>query len=344
MDIVIDIQGFRNAKEKFLPKEVALVAINAPIVGHWIMMPPHPFGELPESSRRQNNWLSRCYHGIEWFDGETNLRYFTLQLREIVRQARYIYSRGQEKAHYLQCLLSRNVYNLEGISPPFRNLFDGEENRCTHHGFQSNTKFHCALRNAYKLKHWLVKQNSSECSDSTCDNLSLSTESESDEDDVGEKIRRGIFVKNLNFDTIHNIGAWRKNNAIEENKLAAAVEQARGDQSPVREKEEELPKIESCINKDKIIVSGTSGKQSYIDDNSTLHSVLHDTTGRTTSASVTKEVESGFIQIIPPVRAPTKNELARNFTSLASTQCQICGSLSCRQAAEGVDEVDRHRR
>jgi len=95
-------------------------------------MLPCPFSDLPERVRRENNWLSRNYHSIE-FDGEANLKYFALQLREITRQARYIYIREQEKARYLSELLSKNVYNLEGISPPFKELADGEENgqRCT---------------------------------------------------------------------------------------------------------------------------------------------------------------------------------------------------------------------
>ncbi|KMQ82769.1 hypothetical protein RF55_21923 [Lasius niger] len=59
MDIVIDIKGFRDVNGEFIPKEVAVVAINAPIVGHWIMMPPQPFGELPERSNNEiekNTW------------------------------------------------------------------------------------------------------------------------------------------------------------------------------------------------------------------------------------------------------------------------------------------------
>jgi len=94
MEIIIDIQGFRDAEEKFIPKEIAVVAINAPIFGHWIIIPPCPFVNLPESSRRQNNWLSRNYHGIEWVDGEVNLEHFKQHLREITRQAYRIYSRG----------------------------------------------------------------------------------------------------------------------------------------------------------------------------------------------------------------------------------------------------------
>jgi len=43
MDIIVDIQGFRDAEKKFIPKEVAVVAIDATIVDHWIMIPPHSF-------------------------------------------------------------------------------------------------------------------------------------------------------------------------------------------------------------------------------------------------------------------------------------------------------------
>ena len=35
MDIVIDIQGFRDVEENFIPKEVTVLAINATINGLW---------------------------------------------------------------------------------------------------------------------------------------------------------------------------------------------------------------------------------------------------------------------------------------------------------------------
>jgi len=142
MDIVIDIQGFRDVEENFIPKEVAVLAINAAITGHWIMTSPCPFEDLPVRAKRENNWLTRNYHGIEWFDGDVNPKNFTIHLRDITRHARYIYTRGQEKARYLSNLLSRNVYNLEGISPAFKNLPDFEDRgqRCTHHRFQASTE------------------------------------------------------------------------------------------------------------------------------------------------------------------------------------------------------------
>jgi len=93
MDIVIDVQGFRNVDEKFIPKEVAINVI----IGHCIMMSPF---SLSKRVRRENNWLSRNYQA-EWFDGETNHKYFTLQLHEIIRQARYMYQRAKKKKTYV---------------------------------------------------------------------------------------------------------------------------------------------------------------------------------------------------------------------------------------------------
>jgi len=93
MDIVIDIQGFHDVEEYFIPKEVAVLAINA-ITEHWIITSPCPFEDLPERVRRENNWLTRNYHGIEWFNGDVNPKNFTIHLRDITRHTRYIYFIG----------------------------------------------------------------------------------------------------------------------------------------------------------------------------------------------------------------------------------------------------------
>ncbi|XP_067210251.1 uncharacterized protein [Linepithema humile] len=323
MDIVIDIQGFCDADEKFIPKEVAVVALNSAIIGHWIMTPPYPFDDLPEKSRRENNWLSRNYHGIEWFDGETDLKCFVIQLREITRRVRYIYSRGQEKARYLRRLLSRNVYNLEGISPAFKNLPEDKESghRCSHHGFRfcSTDKFLCALRNAGKLKRWIGAQNtSSECSIvSSCDDLSRENWS------ISEKADSGVFMKkNKNLDIIRNIEAWR---------------------TEKKEEEEDKNQSRNYIAKDISCVK----KEEYPTDSNAQQTISAQSFENVYSTR--KEINpcDSTIQIIPRARAPScyaTNEFVGNLTRVASSQCQICGSLSCRQTTEGVDEVDSHCR
>ncbi|KYN18353.1 hypothetical protein ALC57_09349 [Trachymyrmex cornetzi] len=112
-------------------------------------------------------------------DGDVNPTYFTIHLRAITRHARYIYNRGQEELRYLRNLLSRNVNNLEVISPAFKNLpdFGGCGQRCKHHGFRTNVESHCTLRNDYKLKRWLAIRNSS---NSSYDSLPSENCSESD--------------------------------------------------------------------------------------------------------------------------------------------------------------------
>lgn len=323
MDIVIDIQGFRDADEKFLPKEVAVVAIDAPIVDHWIMMPPHPFGELPEKVRRQNTWLTRNYHGIEWFDGETNPKYFTLHLREIIRHSRHIYVRGSEKAHYLRNLLSREIYNLEGISPAFKNLTsEGECGQyCAHHGFRKI--FHCALHNAYKLKRWLLEQNNNVSNDTlsvghptTCsspENYQLSGDDDDDDssyESVKTSCGENYFVSSVNDDPvlIHNIKTRADNILV--TKDLSSVEQTIKKQEE-EEEEEGFTEFKSSSE------NASAG-----------------------------EVKAEVIQIIPgSLRSSLcqKNELLRNSTSIAPYRCQACGCLSRRQSSEGVDEVDSYR-
>ena len=64
MDIVIDIQGFRDVEENFIPKEVAVLAINAAISGHRIMTSPCPFEDLPVRAKRENNL--QAYTKLSW--------------------------------------------------------------------------------------------------------------------------------------------------------------------------------------------------------------------------------------------------------------------------------------
>lgn len=207
MDIVIDIQGFRDLCGKFIPKEIAVVGVASPIIGHWIITPPCPFEDLPENVKRENNWLSQYYHGIEWFDGEADLEYVVLQLREIARGSRHIYTRGVEKLLYLQRLLSRNINNLEEISPAFKNLPDCGCNCCPHHGFRQRSKFLCALRNANKLKYWLVTR---ENSDTVSETTSLE-----------KNTKISDFIKKKNKKNLtHNITEWLKNSPEEDEGLA----------------------------------------------------------------------------------------------------------------------------
>ncbi|KYN41670.1 hypothetical protein ALC56_03931 [Trachymyrmex septentrionalis] len=83
MDIVIDIQGFRDVEENFIPKEVTVLAevlaiINAAITGHWIMTSPCPFKDLPVRAKRENNVWSepiKSWASIERTNQNTPFNY-----------------------------------------------------------------------------------------------------------------------------------------------------------------------------------------------------------------------------------------------------------------------------
>lgn len=158
MDYVIDIQGFRDFEDHFLLKEAAVIAIDHHYVGHWIVAPPHSFKDLGIKARSQNNWLSCYFHGLEWFDGYVPYKQIGTILREVTRTAQRIYTRGREKADFIQELTARQVINLEDVScPSFKQLPD-DRSYCFHHGVTKGGIYVCALNNAMKLKLWILSQ------------------------------------------------------------------------------------------------------------------------------------------------------------------------------------------
>ncbi|EFN85265.1 hypothetical protein EAI_05122 [Harpegnathos saltator] len=51
------------------------------------------------------------------------------------------------------------MYNLENISPMSSDLSPSERiEGCSFHTFRKHRPYHCALRDAYKLKHWFIEQ------------------------------------------------------------------------------------------------------------------------------------------------------------------------------------------
>ena len=71
MDYIVDIQGFRDAQRKFLPKEVAVFALQKDIVGHWIVQAPCYFSRLPSDIQTTNSYCLAEVHGLQWFEGDS---------------------------------------------------------------------------------------------------------------------------------------------------------------------------------------------------------------------------------------------------------------------------------
>lgn len=157
MDIIVEIQGLRGKNGVFLPKEIAVLSIEEPLVAHWIVAPPYPFAELPKMSRTQNMYLSKFYHGLEWFEGDLSCEQLYANLRQISRESVRIYTRGRDKAKLLCDVTSRNIINLEDDEdmPSFSHL-PRTSRKCMRHGLIRNeAALRCALTNAYAIKKWI---------------------------------------------------------------------------------------------------------------------------------------------------------------------------------------------
>jgi len=147
-------------------------------------------------------------------------------------------------------------------------------------------------------------------------------------------------ITNQNFDITRNIEAWR-NNAIKEEEKTQS-EQAKSDCSLVDEEKKEThfcKIILSDKDRDNINITQTA----VISNNYYYYTTIQSSFYENTSGISAMKVENPeFIQTIPLIRTPSTNEISENLTSITSSQCQICGRLSCRQTAEGVDEIDHH--
>lgn len=157
MDFIIEMQGFKNSENIFVPKEVSVLSINKSFFAHWIIMPSCNFCDLPANIRKQNNWQTLHTHGIEWFEGEVPEKHLFANLRELSKMARKLYSYGQEKVTILEQIMAREVINLEDDKscPSFEDLPSSDAYCILHCMKSSGREFKCALNDATRLKKWL---------------------------------------------------------------------------------------------------------------------------------------------------------------------------------------------
>ena len=147
----------RGPYSEFIPKEVAVVSIDQPYTAHWIIIPPCRYSELPENSRSQNNYLTRSFHGLEWFVGNVTSRQVYANFREISRESRTIITRGHDKAALLREITSREIIDLEEDEDV--SAFDHMPiplRKCCRHGLmRGEFAAHCALQQAFRINNWL---------------------------------------------------------------------------------------------------------------------------------------------------------------------------------------------
>ena len=167
MDIVVDIQCFKNTQNKVVPKEIAIVALNDDFTAHWVVAPKNRISAFSRAMRRENNWLTENHHGLDFFEGDITEKALYRTLRDLTRKVRKIYVRGKQKWTILYEVTAREIINLETDKdcPPFHRL-PWVNKYCLQHAIKSPyLAYTCALNNAHRLKNWLSSRDSNRVSD-----------------------------------------------------------------------------------------------------------------------------------------------------------------------------------
>ena len=147
----------RGRDFEFIPKEVAVVCFPEQFTAHWIVMPPCRFSELPSKSRSHNNYVTRLYHGLEWFEGDVTCKQWYTNLREISHRARTMSTRGNIKAQLLRKVTSREIIDLEeDEDAPSYDRMPMAMRKCLRHGLmyleEHGIQPRCALLQAYRIQ------------------------------------------------------------------------------------------------------------------------------------------------------------------------------------------------
>ena len=74
MDVIVDIQCLKDAKNIATPKEVAHLSLNGNYTAHWIVAPSAKIDHFSQDIREENNWLKNHHHGLDYFAGEISQR------------------------------------------------------------------------------------------------------------------------------------------------------------------------------------------------------------------------------------------------------------------------------
>lgn len=141
MPLILDVQGFKVEKNKFIVKELA--GFDGERICHYVFKPPFSFDMLPPELQREANWVTKNHHCIQWDIGFTPLHKFDSILEDLTSKAECIYVKGREKAEYVRRFSSKPIFEFEE-QPRLEQSIP----KCFYH---SKSKCVCALSNVLYL-------------------------------------------------------------------------------------------------------------------------------------------------------------------------------------------------
>lgn len=153
---VIDVQGFRQGVDGFIPKELAITkdGVN---VHEYLFSCLTPYQILSSDEKRQVNYLQKNHHGIRYSTpGLPPCECYKIITNFLTNnKISEVYVKGDVKKRFLEKLISIPCINIEYESecPKFAKSAPHCNLGC--HTMSSNVV--CAYKNCVELYNWLYK-------------------------------------------------------------------------------------------------------------------------------------------------------------------------------------------
>jgi hypothetical protein len=141
MRLVLDMQGFKDERNRFIPKELA--AYDGDRISHFVFRPPYPLKLLSQNLQNNAVWLMRNHHCLNWNSGFTPLHYFAKIMSYLTKDAEHVYVKGGEKAEFIRKYCRKKVIELDD-----QPALQKDEPLCFYH---NKSICMCALTNVLSL-------------------------------------------------------------------------------------------------------------------------------------------------------------------------------------------------
>lgn len=158
MEFILDFQGFKSEKNKFIVKELALISGDGHLYELQLFQPPCSFNQLSDEKKKEVLWLEKTYHGFYWGSGFKPYSEMK-DIFETMKISGKVFVKGVEKKRFVEELLTGfdvQVINLEDMGCPSlavlkQKMTPLQMKACS---FTHNSK-NCAYINTYVLLEWL---------------------------------------------------------------------------------------------------------------------------------------------------------------------------------------------
>lgn len=152
--IIVDLQGFKDSKNKFIVKEIAISTQEYTQI--FLVKPPYSFSRLSSEEKKQVKWIENN-RGITWSEGFIDYQELKRTIIPYLFK-KNIMTKGSEKIKWIQELCkSCNTIDIgEKGCPNFlklHTLYKEFNFNCVNH------KKYCALKNVLCIKKWYEDNN-----------------------------------------------------------------------------------------------------------------------------------------------------------------------------------------